>query len=116
MSDNVATHRRRRVADPLREFADRHADKLGAAIVGDSATAENSAWHYLYKLADQIDREHERRMEQCRHETKRAFAKYLRQITAEYERSHKRKSWLAQQRMQLELDVLRYKEARDENH
>ena len=69
MSDNVATHRRRHVADPLREFADRHADKLGAAIVGDTQTAESSAWHYLYRLADQIDREHERRMEQCRHTT-----------------------------------------------
>ena len=104
-----------KVADPLREFADRHADKLGAAIVGDTQTAESSAWHYLYRLADQIDQDHERRMEQCRHETKRAFAKYLRQITGEYERGHKRKSWTAQQRMQLELDVLKYKEAKHED-
>jgi hypothetical protein len=55
-------------------------------------------------------------MEQCRHETKRAFAKYLRQITAEYERGHKRKSWLSQQKMQLELEALRVKEAKHEDH
>ena len=93
-----------KVADPLREFADSITDDLD----------DDTYWmrDELYWFADQIDREHERRMEQCRHETKRAFAKYLRQITAEYERNHKRKSWLAQRRMQLELYVLRH-ERRD---
>ena len=75
-------------------------------------TLDAKVEHDLYTIADRIDREHERRMEQSRHETKRAFAKYIRQITEEYERSHKRKSWLRQQEMQLELDVLRYKEGR----
>lgn len=110
MSDNDATRRRRRVADPLRSFVE------GSFVYDLKAGGhfdEKSLWEIvdgLKKVADEIDREHERRMEQCRHETKRAFAKYLRQITAEYERDHKRKSWVAQQRMQLELDVLKLKE------
>lgn len=96
-----------KVADSLREFTDSITDDLD----------DDTYWmrDELYRIADQIDREHERRMEQCRHETKRAFAKYLRQIASEYERGHKRKSWLAQQRMRLELDVLKYKEEKDED-
>jgi hypothetical protein len=95
-----------KVADPLRLYAENmYANNL---IDGPQLNA-------MCGIADQIDCEHERRMEQCRHETKRAFAKYLRQITAEYERDHKRKSWLAQQRMRLELDVLKYKEEKDED-
>ena len=96
-----------KVADPLRELVGQMRELDAMARLEQNA---------LLVVADQIDREHERRMEQCRHETKRAFAKYLRQITTEYERSHKRKSWLAQQRMQLELDVLKYKEAKHEDH
>ena len=91
-----------KIADPLRAFV----------TSSDFALAEvlQRTDECLLVIADEIDREHERRMEQSRHETKRAFAKYIRQITEEYERSHKRKSWLRQQEMQLELDVLRYKE------
>ena len=95
-----------KVADPLRELVGQMRELDAVAGLEQNA---------LLVVADQIDREHERRMEQCRHETKRAFAKYLRQITGEYERDHKRKSWLAQQRMQLEIDVLRYKEAKHED-
>lgn len=91
MSDNVATHRRRRVADPLREFADRHADKLGTAIVGDTQTAESSAWHYLYRLANQIDREHERRMEQQSYELRKAFCRYMGGVLDDYRHGMKRK-------------------------
>lgn len=90
-TDTDATRGRRRVADPLREFANRHADKLGAAIVGDSATADNSAWHYLYKLADQIDREHARRMEQQSYDLRRAFCRYLGGVIDDYKRGIKRK-------------------------
>ena len=92
-----------KVADPLRELVGqmRELDTV--------AKPEQTA---LLVVADQIDREHERRIEQCRHETKRSFAKYLRQITAEYERDHKRKSWVAQNKMQLELDVLKCKAER----
>ena len=92
-----------KITDPLRLYADNmYANNL---IDGPQLNA-------MRRIADQIDREHERRMEQCRHETKRAFAKYLRQITAEYERDHKRKSWVAQNKMQLELDVLKCKSER----
>lgn len=98
-----------KVADPLREYA----DNLANGRVADYEPSIIA--QFIHAHAEEIDREHEHRMEQCRHETKRAFAKYLRQITTEYERSHKRKSWLAQQRMQLELDVLKYKEEKHED-
>ena len=101
-----------KVADPLREFVQAYLsitpNDIQRLTIGEFEAK-------LLDFADEIDREHERRMEQCRHETKRAFAKYLRQITGEYERNHKRKSWTAQQRMQLELDVLKYKEAKHED-
>ena len=101
MSDNDATCKRHRVADPLRGYVDG---------MHEAGVLSDMDYDILVDIADQIDSEHERRMEQCRHETKRAFAKYLRQITAEYERDHKRKSWVAQNKMQLELDVLKHKE------
>ena len=91
MSDNDATHRRRHVADPLREFADRHADKLGAAIIGDTQTAESSAWSYLYRLANQIDREHERRMRQQSYDLRKAFCRYLGGVIDDYRYGMKRK-------------------------
>jgi len=106
VSDIDATRKRHRVADPLREYI---------AKTWDGSMYVNQVPMALMEIADQIDSEHERRMEQCRHETKRAFGKYLRQITGEYERGHKRKSWTAQQRMQLELDVLKYEEAKHED-
>lgn len=65
--------------------------RLGAAIVGDSATAENSAWHYLYKLADQIDREHERRMRQQSYDLRKAFCRYLGGVIDDYRHGMKRK-------------------------
>lgn len=79
------------VADPLREFAGRHADKLGAAIVGDTQTAESSAWHYLYRLADQIDREHERRMRQQSYDLRKAFCRYMGGVLDDYRHGMKRK-------------------------
>ena len=95
------------VTDPLREYI---------AKTWDGSMYVNQVPMTLMEIADQIDREHERRMEQCRYETKRAFAKYLRQITAEYEIGRKRKSWLRQMKMQLELEALRLKEAKHEDH
>lgn len=80
-----------KVADPLREFADRHADRLGAAIVGDTQTAESSAWHYLYRLANQIDSEHERRMEQQSYDLRKAFCRYLGGVIDDYRHGMKRK-------------------------
>lgn len=45
----------------------------------------------LASEADAIDREHERRMRNCRRETKRAFGLYIRTVTEEYERNRKRR-------------------------
>lgn len=87
-----------KVADPLRE------------LVGSLFTNDMALYKDFMSIADEIDREHACRMEQSRHETKRAFAKYVRQVTAEYERGQKRKSWVRQQEMQLELDVLKFKD------
>ena len=61
MSDNDATRKRHRVADPLREYTTWLYDRR--AIDKEESTE-------LHDIADQIDREHERRMEQCRYETK----------------------------------------------
>lgn len=116
MASDMTMRRRRHIADPLREFAQMVRRYHGTDVHGKEREYVTVTTAEMLKLADQIDREHECRMEQCRHETKRAFAKYLRQITGEYERGHKRKSWLAQQRMQLELDVFKYKEEKHENH
>lgn len=93
------------LADPLREYV----STLRANDLIDGA------WEKVYlDIADHIDAEHERRMEQCRRETKRAFAKYLRSVTAEYERGHKRKSWEAQQKMKIELDVLQWQQRKED--
>lgn len=80
-----------KVAEPLREFADRHADKLSAAIIGDTQTAESSAWSYLYRLANQIDREHERRMRQQSYDLRKAFCRYLGGVIGDYRHGMKRK-------------------------
>lgn len=45
----------------------------------------------LASEADAIDREHERRVRNCRRETKRAFGNYIRTVTEEYERNRKRR-------------------------
>lgn len=44
----------------------------------------------LLGIADEIDREHERRMEQSRNDTRRAFARYLRSVIADYLKGYKR--------------------------
>lgn len=66
-----------RLADPLREYA------LSCELLGEPCGP-------LLDIADAIDAEHERRMERCRHETRRAFARYLRAVTVDYERGIKR--------------------------
>ena len=44
------------------------------------------------KLADQIDREHKQRMEQCRRGVRKDFARYLRSCIADYERGNARRN------------------------
>lgn len=43
----------------------------------------------LLIFADEIDRAHEQRMEQCRRETKRAFGHHIRAVVSDYERDIK---------------------------
>ena len=70
----------------------------------------------LMEIADQIDREHERRMEQQSYDLRKAFCRYIGGVVDDYKHGHKRKSWLSQQRTQLELEALRVKEAKHEDH
>ena len=44
----------------------------------------------LIEIADRIDAEHKRRMEDCRHNTKRALVRYLRGVLNDYDRGIKR--------------------------
>lgn len=75
-----------RLADPLRKLADRHADRLAECVLGDDAgpMSGQNMWHYLYAIANEVDADHERRMEQCRRETKRAALRYLRSVMEDY--------------------------------
>ena len=67
MSDNDATHKRHRVADPLREYV----NVINRIINLPHLTyVDETLCKRLLDLADQIDCDHERRMEQCRYETK----------------------------------------------
>lgn len=90
MSDNDATHRRRRVAEPLREFVDANwpAEYETAAKMRD---CEGTVPNDLLRLADQIDREHERRMEQQSYELRKAFCRYLGGVIDDYRHGMKRK-------------------------
>ena len=76
MSDNDATRMRHRVADPLRSFV---AGSFVYDLKAGGHFDEKSLWEIvdgLEKVADQIDREHERRMEQQAYELRRAFCRY----------------------------------------
>ncbi len=82
MSDNDATRRRRRVADPLR------------------ALANETDWHRwdcgdlvrkMRGVADQIDREHDRRMQQQSYDLRKAFCRYLGGVIDDYRHGMKRK-------------------------
>ena len=90
-----------KVADQLRDLAD--------ALHG---RIDYSDYFALQTTADEIDREHERRMEQQSYDLRKAFCRYIGGVVDDYKHGHKRKSWTAQQKMQLDLDVLRYKTER----
>ena len=80
MTDNDAT-RKRHVADPLREYAESTALLPGMSI--------REVRDELQRLADQIDREHERRMSQAREDSRKATCNYLSRIIADYRRGRK---------------------------
>jgi hypothetical protein len=83
VSDNNATRKRHRVADPLREYAESTAILPGMSI--------REVRDKLQRLADEIDREHERRMEQQSHELRRAFCRYMGGVIEDYKHGMKRK-------------------------
>lgn len=66
-----------RIADPLRE----HVRELGWGGMDE--------W---LAIADSIDAEHARRMERCRREVRRDFARYMRSCIADYERGVSRRN------------------------
>lgn len=78
MSDNDATRRRHRVADPLREFARETTDEPEIIEIYDD-------------IANQIDREHERRMEQQSYDLRKAFCRYIGGVLDDYRHGMKRK-------------------------
>ena len=83
MSDNNATRKRHRVADPLREYAESTALLPGMSI--------REVKDKLQRLADEIDREHERRMEQQSYELRKAFCRYMGGVIEDYKHGMKRK-------------------------
>lgn len=91
MSDNDATRRRRRVADPLRSFV---AGSFVYDLKAGGHFDEKSLWEIvdgLEKVADEIDREHERRMEQQSHDLRKAFCRYMGGVIDDYRHGMKRK-------------------------
>ena len=88
MSDNDATSKRHRVADPLREFVKAY----GSTTYNE--THKMTFGEYEAKLldfADQIDREHEWRMEQQSYDLRKAFCRYMGGVIDDYRHGIKRK-------------------------
>lgn len=71
-----------KVADPLREYAER---RLEMGILS------HTRYDILTDIADQIDREHERRMEQQSYDLRKAFCRYMGGILSDYRHGMKRK-------------------------
>lgn len=80
MTDTDATRKRHRVADPLR---------IGADELYSAHRMDMDALRVLLEIADQIDREHERRMDQAREESRKHTCNYLSRIVADYKRGKK---------------------------
>ena len=82
MADTDVTRKRHRVADPLLLYADNmYANNL---IDGPQLNA-------MRRIANQIDREHERRMDQQSYELRKAFCRYIGGILDDYRHGMKRK-------------------------
>ena len=80
MSDNVATRRRQSVADTLREYV---------KVMHERGVLPDRDYEILISLADEIDRQHNQRMEDCRRETRRSTCKYISRVVADYKRGKK---------------------------
>lgn len=88
MSDNDATRRRHRVADQLREFVKAY----GSTTYNETHKMTFGEYEAkLLDLADQIDREHERRMEQQSYDLRKAFCRYMGGVIDDYRHGMKRK-------------------------
>jgi hypothetical protein len=81
MTDTDVTRKRHHVADPLREYAESTALLPGMSI--------REVRDELQRLADQIDRDHERRMDQAREDSRKATCNYMSRIIADYKRGKK---------------------------
>lgn len=74
-----------KVADPLREYA----DNLANGRVADYEPSVIA--QFIYAHAEEIDREHERRMEQQSHDLRKAFCRYIGGVLDDYKHGIKRK-------------------------
>lgn len=77
-----------KVADPMREFVETY--------FMNNTTQENEQWlamtgRNLLRIADEIDREHERRMEQQSYDLRKAFCRYIGGVLDDYKHGMKRK-------------------------
>ena len=86
MSDNVATRRRQSVTDALRGYVD------GMHLMGIMSDRDHD---YLTSIADEIDRHHNQRMEDCRRNTRRVTCNYISRVVADYKRGEK---WIRKRR------------------
>ena len=78
-----------KVADPLRSFV---AGSFVYDLKAGGHFDEKSLWEIvdgLKKVADQIDRDHERRMDQAREDSRKATCNYVSRIVADYKRGKK---------------------------
>lgn len=80
MTDTDATRKRHRISDPLRD---------GTYVLYSSHRMDMEAFKQLLEIADQIDREHEHRMDQAREDSRKHTCNYLSRIVADYKRGKK---------------------------
>lgn len=87
MCDTDATRGRHHIADPLRE----HAVRIYGNAPFPRHNGKVDGFTRLMRIADEIDREHERRMEQQSYELRRAFCRYMGGVLNDYRHGMKRK-------------------------
>ena len=78
------------ITKELREWASKHFGKTlddGNTLINGLEMLEMNE---LLEIADRIDAEHRRRMDDCRRETRRALVRYLRGVLTDYDKGIKR--------------------------
>ena len=91
MTNTDATRKRHHVADPLREYAQMVRKYHGTDIHGKVREYVTVTTREMLEIADQIDREHERRMEQQSYELRKAFCRYIGGVLDDYRHGMKRR-------------------------